>query len=61
MISNEIWPFLFFLGLLLLNWPLIDLFKPYLPYYLFFVWAFFILAVGLLSRKVTGKRKGNDV
>jgi hypothetical protein len=61
MIGNEIWPFLFFLGLLFLNWPFLDLFKPYLPYYLFVVWGLFILIVGLLISRVTGKKRGDDV
>ena len=61
MIGNEIWPFLFFLGLLFLNWPFLDLFKPYLPYYLFFVWGLFILIVGLLISHVAGKKRRDDV
>jgi len=60
-ISNEIWPFLFFLGLLFLNWPFLDLFKPYLPYYLFIIWGLFILIVRLTINRVTGRKRGDDV
>jgi hypothetical protein len=59
--NNEIWPFLFLLGLLFLNWPFLDLFRPYFPYYFFVVWGLFILIVGLLISRVTGKKRGDDV
>ena len=59
--NNEIWPFLFILGLLFLNWPFLELFKAYLPYYFFVVWGLFILIVGLLVNRVTGKKRGDDV
>ena len=59
--NNEIWPFIFILGLIFLNCPFLDLFKAYLPYYFFVVWGLFILIVGLLISRVTGKKRGDDV
>jgi hypothetical protein len=47
--SKELWPFLFFLGLLFFNWPLLELVGIPLPYYLYTLWAVFILVVGLLA------------
>lgn len=61
MFHKEVWPFLFFLGLLFLNWPFLDLFKPYLPYYLFAVWGGFILIVGLLISRMTRTKRRDDV
>ncbi len=43
--NRELWPFLFILGTLLLNWPFLDIFNLFLPYYLFGVWGLFIAAV----------------
>jgi hypothetical protein len=60
-IDKEIWPFLFFLGLLFFNWPFLDLFKSYFPYYFFVVWGLFILTVGLLISRVTKKKRRDDV
>lgn len=49
--NKELWPFLFLLGTLLLNWPFLDIFSLSLPYYLFSVWGLFIAAVGIFVRK----------
>jgi hypothetical protein len=46
--NKELWPFLFFVGLLCFNWPMMDLFAAVLPYYLYSVWALFILTIGWL-------------
>ncbi len=47
--SKEIWPFLFALGLLFLNWPFLDIFSLYLPRYLFGFWALFIVTVAMIT------------
>lgn len=47
--NKEVWLFIFLVGLLLFNWPLIDLFEAVLPYYLYAAWVLFILGLGLLS------------
>ena len=47
--NKEVWPFLFLVGLLCFNWPLMGLFEGLLPYYLYAVWLLFILAIGLLA------------
>ncbi len=52
--NKEIWFFIFFLGLLFFNWPVLEIFRLSLPYYLFIAWAIFIAITGLLitlSRK----------
>jgi len=54
MASRELWVFLFFLGVLLFNWPLLKIFGFSLPYYLFTVWGIFIAATALI---ITIKRK----
>ena len=61
MIQKEVWPFLFLLGTLFLNWPFLDLFKAHLPYYIFIVWGLFILAIGLLISVSKKKKKDQDV
>ena len=47
--NKEVWPFIYLVGLLLFNWPLMDLFDAILPYYLYAAWVLFILALGLLT------------
>jgi len=61
MLNKEIWPFLFFVGLIFLNWPFLEIFKSCSPYYFFIVWALFILVVGVLSSRVARKKRGDDV
>ena len=46
--SKELWPFIFLLGLLIFNYPILDLVAVALPYYLYTAWALFILMIGLL-------------
>jgi hypothetical protein len=46
--SKELWPFIFLLGLLFFNYPILDLVEVALPYYLYTAWALFILMTGLL-------------
>ncbi|MGD2080881.1 MAG: hypothetical protein PVJ36_07120 [Nitrospirota bacterium] len=55
--NREIWPFLFFLGLALFNWPFLHIFGGELPAYLFGIWALFILAVVVIF-KLTGEEDG---
>ena len=56
--SKELWPFLFLLGLLVFNYPIMDLIKATLPYYLYTVWALLILIIGFLAtiRSQKGKK-----
>lgn len=58
---KETWPFLFFLGVFLFNWPFLDLFRAFMPYYIFVVWGLFILAIGLLINYSNRKKKDFDV
>jgi hypothetical protein len=50
--NKEIWFFLFFFGVLLFNWPFLEIFDLSLPYYLFVVWGVFIILVGVAIRKM---------
>lgn len=60
--NKEIWLFIFFLGLLFFNWPVLEIFRLSLPYYLFSVWVVFIAVTGLLitlkGKKVS--QSGNE-
>ena len=54
--SREIWAFLFFLGLIMFNWPFLHIFGDSLPSYMFGQWGLFILAIVL----IIGLRKDRD-
>jgi hypothetical protein len=45
--KRELWFFIFLIGALLFNWPLLDIFSLSLEYYLFGVWGAFIVLVGI--------------
>jgi hypothetical protein len=47
--GKDLWLFIFFLGLLFLNYPIMKLAEEILPYYLYVVWAVLILIIGLVS------------
>ncbi len=56
--NKELWAFLFLIGTLLFNWPLLGIFNLSLPFYIFAAWGLFIVAVGLfISRTKRMKRK----
>lgn len=59
--SKELLPFFFLIGMLLFNWPFLDIFSMSLPYYLFGAWALFILAVGILITVIRTQKTGKDV
>ncbi len=59
--SKELLPFLFLIGMLLFNWPFLDIFSISLPYYLFSVWGFFIVAVGVLITLTRRHKTDKDV
>ena len=50
--NKELWFFLFLCGVLLFNWPFLEIFDLYLPYYLFGVWGALIIAVGFFIKKM---------
>ncbi len=52
MSNKEIWFFLFFFGVLLFNWPLLEVFDLSLPYYLFVIWGVFIITVFVVIKKM---------
>ncbi len=52
MSNKEIWFFLFFLGVLLFNWPFLEVFDLSLPYYLFIIWGVFIIVVIVVIKKM---------
>ncbi len=59
--SKELLPFLFLIGMLLFNWPLLDIFSISLPYYLFSVWGLFIVVVGVLITLIRRRETDKDV
>lgn len=46
---NDIWIFLFFLGVIFFGWPFVGIFKSALPAYLFAVWIVFIILLFVAS------------
>ena len=52
MSNKEIWFFLFFFGVLLFNWPFLEVFDLSLPYYLFIIWGVFIIVVIVVIKKM---------
>lgn len=46
--SKEIWPFLFLVGMLLFNYPIMEIVQPVHGYYLYLVWAVLIFIIGFL-------------
>jgi len=58
--NREVWFFLFIFGTFLFNWPFLEIFYPSLPFYLFGVWALFIVIVKLFIGK-TDKQGAGDV
>jgi hypothetical protein len=59
--SKELLPFLFLIGMLLFNWPFLDIFSISLPYYLFSVWGLFIVVVGVLITITLRHKTDKDV
>ncbi|MGD0884554.1 MAG: hypothetical protein ABSA46_06710 [Thermodesulfovibrionales bacterium] len=53
--NPEIWVFIFVLGLLGLNWPLLEIFRIEVVSYLFFFWLLLIILVAVATHK---KRPG---
>ncbi|MDA8104113.1 MAG: hypothetical protein M0Z71_01910 [Nitrospiraceae bacterium] len=58
--NRERWFFLFLVGTLLFNWPFLSIFSLSLPFYLFGLWAAFIIVISLFIRK-TNNRGGHNV
>ncbi len=54
----EIWIFIFILGLLGMNWPLLEVFREGVIGYLFLFWFGFICLVAWASHR--GRRKGTQ-
>lgn len=60
--KNEIWIFIFTLGLIGLNWPLLEIFYADVTEYLFAFWFIFIILIALaVSRTEDKKAKGNNI
>ncbi|MBI4697393.1 MAG: hypothetical protein HY758_00330 [Nitrospirae bacterium] len=43
--KRDIWVFLFVLGVILFNWPIISIFRPDISKYLFLAWFIFIALI----------------
>lgn len=61
MSSKELWPFIFIIGLILFNWPFLDIFRMSLPHYLFGAWGLLIACVGILIAILNKKGEDGDV
>jgi hypothetical protein len=46
---RDIWIFLFALGLLVFNWPIISIFQDNLVIALFIIWLIFIVLTGITT------------
>lgn len=57
--NKEFWFFLFSLGVLMFNWPFLDIFNMILPYYFFGAWALFILVVFAVADGEKGEKDRN--
>ena len=55
--KNEIWVFIFILGLIIFGWPIISIFKENLYIYFFLIWPVFIALI-YFSSVYAGKRGG---
>jgi hypothetical protein len=57
--SRDIWIFLFALGILLFNWPLMSIFRYGISKYLFLAWFIFIALIFIATlNKRNGKNGG---
>ena len=56
--NKEFWFFLFALGVLMFNWPFLDIFNMVLPYYFLAVWGLFIFIICAVVT-VNERRNGN--
>ncbi len=59
--NRELWPFLFVVGTLLFNWPFLDVFAHYLPYYLFGAWGLLIVGLGVFISRASKTDKQNHI
>jgi hypothetical protein len=59
--NKEFWIFLFSFGVLLFNWPFLDIFNMVLPLYFLGVWGLFILVVSVVVTISETRGKDGDV
>lgn len=59
--NREIWLFVFFVGTLLFNWPILETVRAVLPYYLYGAWALFIATIAALIILGKNGKGGEDV
>ncbi len=53
--GKERWVFVFLLGVLVFNWPLLGIFGSSLPYMLYVLWAILIFCIWLLNSIDSGQ------
>ena len=56
--NRELLPFLFCMGVLFFNWPMLEVVRISLPYYLYVVWALFICITAIVIAMNRGGRQG---
>jgi len=57
--NTEIWVFIFILGLLFLNWPVLEIFRIEVVRYLFVFWAIFIGLIAFATYKTKKLESGS--
>ena len=53
--GKETWVFVFLLGLVVFNWPLLSIFGRSLPYVLYIFWALLIICIAVLNSMDSGE------
>lgn len=53
--GKETWAFVFLLGVVVFNWPLLGIFGSFLPYMLYGLWAVLIICIGILNAMDSGE------
>lgn len=59
--NKELWLFVFLCGILLFNWPFLDIFSLSLPSYLFGFWGLFILIIGFFITMIMKQKIDRNV
>lgn len=58
--SKELWIFIFLIGIVLFNWPFLNIHSGGLTTYLFGVWILFIVAIGAFITILRRQKTDND-
>jgi hypothetical protein len=56
---KELWPFLFFLGVMSVNYPILEMVRIPMPYYLYGTWIGLILVIAVATA-IAGTGEDDD-